>query len=88
MDKTISSGLYHHFKGKDKRYHVFFVSTGTENGEKIVVYMPLYGEHKWEILHRTLSNFTEEVDRPEYNYKGPRFFPVTWPIPSSTAPDK
>ncbi|GEM_PF-3080298 len=73
---TITPGIYRHFKGG--KYRVFLVSTGTEDGQKVVVYMPLYGAHVGNIAHRTLENFTEEVDRPELNYKGPRF---TGPLP-------
>ena len=69
--ESVRPGVYQHFKGG--KYLVLFVSTGTEDGKKIVVYTPLYGEHAGKIAHRTLENFTERVSRPEFNYEGPRF---------------
>ena len=71
---SIRPGIYHHFKGGT--YLVLFVSTGTEDGQKIVVYTPLYGEYAGKVVHRTLENFAEIVDRSDFNYKGPRFRPV------------
>ena len=67
----VRPGIYQHFKGG--KYLVFFVSMGTEDNEKIVVYTPLYGAYAGKIRHRTLKNFTEEVNRPDFNYQGPRF---------------
>lgn len=71
METMVRPGIYQHFKGG--KYLVLHVSTGTEDDEMIVVYTPLYGEHAGKIVHRTLKNFTEEVNRPELNYRGPRF---------------
>lgn len=69
--EPIKPGIYRHFKGG--KYLVLYVSTGTEDGKKIVVYTALYEPRCGEISHRPLENFLEEVDRPELNYKGPRF---------------
>lgn len=70
----VRPGIYIHFKGG--KYLVLFVSRGTEDGQRIVVYTPLYGEYAGMIVHRTIENFTEHIDRPEFNYTGPRFRPV------------
>ena len=72
---SVRPGIYQHFKGGT--YLVLLVSTGTEDGVKIVVYTPLYGTFAGRIVHRTLENFTEEVQRPELNYRGPRFTHLT-----------
>ncbi len=64
-------GIYRHFKGG--KYLVFGVSTGTEDGKKVVVYTALYEPHCGKIDHRPLENFTENVDDAKHNYKGPRF---------------
>ncbi|TSC83243.1 MAG: hypothetical protein G01um101419_73 [Parcubacteria group bacterium Gr01-1014_19] len=77
MESTAYPGIYRHFKGG--KYLVLFVSTGVEDGEKIVIYTSLYEPHCGKISHRTLKNFLEEVDRPELNYKGPRFMYVSPP---------
>ena len=68
---TICPGIWRHFKGG--KYYVFGVSANTETGERVAVYMPLYGEHAGKLMHRTLENFIEMVERPDFNYKGPRF---------------
>jgi len=67
----VRPGIYQHFKGG--KYLVLCVSTSTEDNEKIVVYTPLYGEYAGKICHRTFKNFTEHVDRRDFNYIGPRF---------------
>lgn len=69
--ETVQPGKYQHFKGGT--YLVFFVSTGTEDGQRIVVFTPLYGEYAGKILHRQIENFTEYVVRPDFNYRGLRF---------------
>ena len=68
---TVKPGVYRHFKGNI--YHVLGVAENTETGELTVVYIPQYGEHKGRLANRDLAMFIEEVDRPEHNYKGPRF---------------
>lgn len=65
----IKKGIYKHFKGNE--YEVIDVGTHSETLEPFVVYRALYGEHKLWI--RPVSMFLEEVDKPEIEYKGPRF---------------
>lgn len=43
----------------------------TETNEMYAVYRGLYGD--FALYVRPLSMFLEEVDKPELNYKGPRF---------------
>ena len=69
--ESVKPGVYKHFKGNV--YHVLGVSENTETKELTVVYIPQYGEHKGKLSNRSLTMFLEEVDRPEFNYKGPRF---------------
>lgn len=69
--EPVKPGIYRHFKGG--KYLVFWVSENTETKVKSVEYTSLYGPHAGEHANRTVENFTEEVDRPELNYKGPRF---------------
>ena len=38
----IKPGVYRHFKGK--RYRVLFEAVNSETGERMVVYLALYGE--------------------------------------------
>jgi hypothetical protein len=62
-------GLYRHYKGR--LYLVYGVAVHSETCEHLVVYRPLYGNFRLTV--RPESMFVEEVDMPEYNYKGPRF---------------
>jgi hypothetical protein len=63
------AGIYRHFKGG--RYQVFGDVWHTEDGEWLVHYMPLYGEHEGKHCARPKAMFHEHVDKP--NYSGPRF---------------
>lgn len=74
-DTLVVPGVYMHFKGNT--YHVLGVSENTETGELTVVYVPQLGEHAGKLSNRNLKMFLEDVDRPELNYKGPRFELVT-----------
>ena len=72
----VRNGIYLHFKGR--RYKVFGVvpdASALKPGEAprppLVFYQALYGDFAY--LYRTLDDFTEIVDRPEFDYKGPRF---------------
>ena len=65
----IKKGRYRHYKGND--YLVIGEGCHHETREPMVLYVPLYGEFRIEI--RPKEMFLEEVDMPEYNYKGPRF---------------
>ena len=67
-------GIYRHYKGKEYQVVGIAVDSGTEDApEKAyrVVYIPQYGDRL--LTTRPLGEFTEEVDEPEYDYKGPRF---------------
>lgn len=68
---ALRPGVYKHFKGNT--YHVLGVSENTETSELSVVYIPQYGKYAGKLADRPLKMFLEEVDRPELNYKGPRF---------------
>jgi hypothetical protein len=75
----IQPGKYLHWKGG--HYNVIGVAIGTEDGSKIVVYQALYGAHCYELAHRPLAMFCEQVDCDEY--KGPRFVLIeAYPEPS------
>lgn len=65
----IEKGVYRHFKGKD--YLVLGEVSHSESQETLVLYAPLYG--RFRLIVRPKAMFLEEVDKPEYNYKGPRF---------------
>ena len=69
--KSVKPGVYRHFKGNI--YHVLGVAENTETKELTVVYIPQYGEYKGKLSNRSLAMFLEDVDRPELDYKGPRF---------------
>ena len=60
-------GKYKRFKGKF--YEVIGLAKHSETQEELVIY---YDEDK-QLWARPKSMFLEEVDKPEYNYKGPRF---------------
>ncbi len=60
-------GKYKHFKGKF--YEVIGLAKHSETQEELVIY---YDENK-QLWARPKSMFLEEIDKPEYNYKGPRF---------------
>lgn len=67
---TVQPGIYEHFKGKS--YLVLGEFEDTETGQINIAYKALYGNYKRS--SRSKENFTEHVDRPDFNYKGPRFF--------------
>lgn len=71
----LETGVYEHFKSTsdDKKQYEVFGVVHHEN-ETLVVYRPLYGARP--MMLRPLSMFLEEVDKPELNYKGPRFYLV------------
>lgn len=65
-DPHLKPGRYRHFKGD--MYTVLGVGQHTETGEYFVVYR---GDHG--IRLRPYAMFVEHVDKPEYQYQGPRF---------------
>jgi hypothetical protein len=71
----VERGIYRHFKGNI--YFVFGEVLGVEGEEtkRLVLYEALYGK-PGRMFVRSVENFVEPLDKPEYNYKGPRFAPV------------
>ncbi|MDB5264688.1 MAG: hypothetical protein JWN64_259 [Parcubacteria group bacterium] len=67
----ITPGLYYHFKHPEQHYEVLGTAMHTETEEELVIYKALYAEGK--LYARPVSMFLEEVDKPEFGYKGPRF---------------
>jgi len=65
----IRLGKYKHFKGNI--YEVIAIATHTETNEELVIYNQAnFPEKLWA---RSVTMFLEEIEKPEYNYKGPRF---------------
>jgi len=69
MQEEVRRGIWRHFKGRE--YLVEGEFPDTETGEVRIPYRQLYAPY--DKCSRTKSNFLEHVDRPEFNYKGPRF---------------
>jgi hypothetical protein len=67
------NGIYYHFKHPEHLYTVLGIALHTETEEKMVVYQRNTDQ---ELFVRPLDMFLEEVDKPEFNYKGPRFIYV------------
>lgn len=69
---------YYHFKHNPKIddlnycYEIVGIGKNTETSESVVIYKPLY-DCGIELFVRSLDMFIEIVDKPEYNYLGPRF---------------
>jgi len=69
----IEPGTYKHFKRTgvdDPVYQVY--GTVKYEGDVFVLYRPCYGQRP--LMIRPFSMFHEHVDKPEFNYSGPRFF--------------
>ena len=62
MRKLKINGVYRHFKGD--YYIVLDVAQNSENNDKYVVYIALYGENKLWI--REINMFLSEVDHDKY----------------------
>jgi len=60
---------YKHFKGT--LYKILAIAKDSETQEEIVIYQDIKNPEK--IWARPKSMFLEQVEKPEYNYKGPRF---------------
>lgn len=58
MDKTITPGLYRHYKGNE--YQVYGVANHSETLEVLVLYRALYGPR--ELWVRPLEMFKESVE--------------------------
>lgn len=65
----IKKGLYQHFKGN--KYKVIDIALHSETQEEMVVYRRL--DESKSLWVRPLKMFLEHVEKPEYNYSGPRF---------------
>jgi hypothetical protein len=65
----IQKGTYQHFKGN--KYEVIDIALHSETQEEMIVYRSLKDPSKLWV--RPAKMFLEFVDKPEYNYKGPRF---------------
>ena len=65
---SMKIGIYKHFKGGE--YEVIGCAKDSETQEDFVVYKHLGEDDLWI---RSKKMFLEEVDKPEINYKGPRF---------------
>jgi len=61
--------VYKHFKGGE--YHILGISYCAE-GDHLVPRVE-YMDDKGMRFSRSIHNFLEIVDRPDHNYKGPRF---------------
>lgn len=77
----VIGGVYRHFKHTEALEYMFKVlniAIHSETDELYVVYESLQPNDRLKkagtnVSIRPLSMFMEEVDKPEYQYKGPRF---------------
>lgn len=65
--KQIDGSVYQHFKGG--YYLKLFEAKCSETGKLLVIYQNL----NQEIFARPKEMFEETVDKPDFDYKGPRF---------------
>ena len=82
----IEPGIYRHFKGK--LYFVLALAWSrnypNDPTKAEVIYHPLYlcEDCDWK-RDISLEKFTENVNRPEFNYSGPRFTKIMdWRLPN------
>jgi hypothetical protein len=68
MSNPIVGADYKHFKGGI--YRVVALGHLADDASPVVIYRNTNTNETWV---RKLLEWGEEVDRPEYNYKGPRF---------------
>lgn len=66
--RVVVKGIYEHYRGN--RYIVEDIATNTETGEMMVVYRALYGDRVLYV--QSAKRFTERVEKPEFDYVGPR----------------
>ena len=74
MKNQIEKGIYKHFKGME--VEVVGVALDSETQERMVVYNhpdPVKGKEGNTMWVRSEKMFLEKIDKPEINYKGPRF---------------
>ena len=69
MERVQAGSIYQHFKGN--LYIIVTEAVHTETGEILVVYRNTADNTKTWV--RPIEMFLEHVDKPEYNYSGPRF---------------
>lgn len=69
--EQLQPGIYQHFKGN--KYRLLGVGKHSETLEPMVVYEALYENPEGRLWVRPLSLFVEVIDKPEINYRGPRF---------------
>lgn len=62
--------IYQHFKGRLYRVIGGALDAESEDLTPRVIYRPIEGGPTYS---RTKANFLEVVDRPDFNYSGPRF---------------
>ncbi len=67
--KSVNPGIYKHYKGN--LYEVLGIATHSETKERFVIYHALKGAS--DLWARPEKMFSEDIDAPEYNCKGPRF---------------
>lgn len=70
----LKKGIYRHFKGTE--VEVIGVALHSETMEEMIVYNhpdSVKGKSKNSMWVRPVAMFLETVDKPELNYKGPRF---------------
>lgn len=69
LAQGVKPGRYRHFKGGD--YEVLSTARSSEDREQeFVIYRSIKNGTTWV---RPLAMFVEHVEKPEYNYSGPRF---------------
>lgn len=74
MTKIKLGAKYKHFKGGEYRVHD--LGKFADDKSEVVIYESLTHGGMWV---RRASEFIEHVDRPEYNYSGPRFVEMNPP---------
>jgi len=76
--RAVRRGFYRHYK-KGGIYFVLGVSRNDDTGEELVIYESVQGTNDtpYRLRHRTVKEFTEEVDAPSPSeagtYRTPRF---------------